>query len=85
MNRSLAYESQTDPSRSQIEEKPAYRVALVCLLLVWVVFSAATVILAVALFVPGHLGLTGLLQALRELLPLEPPVFTTSIRLVTFF
>jgi hypothetical protein len=39
---------QTHPSLGQIKDKPAYTVALVCLLSVWPIFSLATAILVVA-------------------------------------
>jgi len=75
MNRSLDYELQTHPSLGQTEKKPA--VALACLLLVWAVFSVATAILVAALLLPGHLGLSDLLQALGNLLPADAPMYTT--------
>ena len=77
MNRSLDYEFQTPPSFGQTEKKPAYAVALACLLLVWAVFSVATAILVAALLLPGHLGLSDLLQALGNLLPADASMYTT--------
>jgi hypothetical protein len=77
MNRSLEYELQTHPPVSQAGEKSAHTVALACLLLVWTVFGVATVIFVVALLVPGHLGLSDLLQALGNLLPADAPMYTT--------
>jgi hypothetical protein len=47
------------------------------LLLVWVVFSAA--ILVVALLLPGHLGLSDLLQTLGNLPPTDSPSFMTRM------
>jgi hypothetical protein len=77
MNRSLEYELQTHPPVSQAGEKPAHTVALACLLLVWTVFGVATVIFVVALLLPGHLGLSDLLQALGNLLAADAPMYTT--------
>ena len=77
MNRSLDYELQRHPSLGQTEKKPAYAVALACLFLVWAVFSVATAILVAALLVPGHLGLSDMLQALGNLLPADAPMYTT--------
>jgi len=77
MNRSLDYELQTPPSLGQTEKKPAYAVALACLLLVWAVFSVATAILVAALLLPGHLGLSDLLQALGNLLPADASMYAT--------
>ena len=77
MNRSLEYELQTHPPVSQAGEKPARTVALACLLLVWTVFGVATVIFVAALLLPGHLGLSDLLQVLGNLLPADAPMYTT--------
>jgi hypothetical protein len=74
MNRSLDYELPTHLSLGQTAEKAAYAVALACLLLVWPVLSVATAILVVALLLPGHLGLSDLLQALGNLLPGRSPI-----------
>jgi hypothetical protein len=67
----------THPSLGQTAEKPAYAVALACLLLVWAVLNVATAILVVALLIPGHLGLSDLLQALCKLLPTDRLIYTT--------
>jgi hypothetical protein len=67
----------TDSSLGQIKEKPAYRIALVCLLSVWAAFCLATVILIIAMILPGHLGLSDWLQALSNLLPANFPISTT--------
>ena len=79
VNGSLDYELQRHPSPGQTEEKPVYTLALACLLLVWAVFSVATAIFVVALLLPGHLGLSDLLQALGNLLPADSPIFTTRM------
>ena len=73
MNRSLDYKLGLQPVAVRNEAKPAYGVALACLLSIWAVFGLATMVLAVALLVPGHLGLSDLLQALGNLLPADPP------------
>jgi len=75
MNRSVDYELRSHPSLAKTEEKLGYTVALACLLLIWTVFSLATAILMIALLVPGHLGLSALLQALGNLLPADFPMF----------
>jgi len=64
-------------SLGKTEAKPAWRVALDCLLVVWAVFAVAMAILVIAVFVPGHLGLSDLLQALGNLLPPDFPLITT--------
>jgi hypothetical protein len=65
------------PSLGKTEAKPAWKVALDCLLIVWAVISVAVAILVIALFVPGHLGLGDLLQALGNVLPPDFPFCTT--------
>jgi hypothetical protein len=77
MNHSLDYELRTQQSLGQTAEKPAYTVAIACLLLVLGVYIIATAILVVALLVPGHLGLSDLLQTLSNLLPAGPLIYTT--------
>lgn len=77
MNRSLDCELQIRPSLGQAEQKPAYAVALACLLLAYALFSLTTAFLVVAVFIPGHLGLSNLLQALGHLLPSDAPISTT--------
>jgi hypothetical protein len=66
-------------SRAPVETSPRsdHAVTLVCLLSVWVVFSVATVILVVALLLPGHLGCSDLLQTLSNVLPADFPIYTT--------
>ena len=65
------------PSVDKTEAKAAWKVALECFLIVWAVFSVAMAILIIAAFVPGHLGLGDLLQALGNLLPPDFPSVTT--------
>jgi hypothetical protein len=56
-----------------VDNKTPYTVALACLLFVWALFSLATAILVAALLLPGHLGLSDLLQVLAKLLLGDPP------------
>jgi hypothetical protein len=77
MNRSIDCELQIPPSLGQAEQKPAYAVPLACLLVAYAVFSLTTVFLVVVVFIPGHLGLSNLLQALGHLLPIDAPIYTT--------
>ena len=63
------------PKRS--EEKPAYIAGAACLLLLWGVFSAMTALVAVAVFIPGHLGLSDWLRLLTNAWPADAPIFTT--------
>ena len=74
MNRCLD-EWQTESSLGQTNEQPGWTITLVCLLLVWAVFSLATLVLLVAVLLPGHLGWSDLLQALGQLLPADPSHF----------
>jgi hypothetical protein len=54
------------------------QIALLGLLLfAWFVFSAATAMLLVALYLPGQGGLSALLQALGHLLPSDPVIYAT--------
>ena len=64
-------------SPAPIAEKPGYVVALGVLLVIWVLFSAATVFLLLALFLPDHAGLNATLRALGDLLPSNPVIYTT--------
>ena len=77
MNGYLQYDSQTELSYQRTEEKPGYVAALACLLLIWVVFSVAVVVLLIALFDPGHLGLDELLQGVGRILPADASILTT--------
>jgi hypothetical protein len=72
----------TQPSPGQTKEKPFYTVALACLLLVWAVFSLATATFVVALVLPGHLGLSDLLQALGNLLPADLPSLYGTLMMI---
>jgi hypothetical protein len=76
MNLSVESESRTLPPLKASEEKPGYLIGVACLLFPWAVFSVVTVLLAVAVFVPGHLGLIDWLRVLGSL-PSESPMLTT--------
>ena len=77
MNLSIEYESPRLPSLKGTEEHPAYIIAVTCLISLWVVFSVITALVAVAVFVPGHLGLSDWLRVLGNLWPGDSPMFTT--------
>jgi hypothetical protein len=64
-------------ARPSVGKTEAWKVALDCLLIVWAVISVAVVVLVIALFVPGHLGLGDLLQALGNISPPDLPFLTT--------
>jgi hypothetical protein len=57
-------------------EKPKYRIATAGLLFLWTVSCLVTVVVAVALFVPGHLGLNHLLEVFAKVFPGEMPMLT---------
>jgi hypothetical protein len=77
MNQCLDYELQTELSHVQIERQPVYIAAAIFMILLWVVFSVMSTILLIAIFIPGHLGLTGLLQLLGRAFPADFPILTT--------
>lgn len=77
MNLSVEYASRRLPSLKRSEENPAYLVAVACLLLLWAGFSVLTALLIVAIFVPGHFGVSEWLQSLFSLWPTDTPMFTT--------
>jgi hypothetical protein len=77
MNLSIEYQLRRLPSPKWIEEKPAYLVGVACLILLWAVYSAVTVLVVVAIFIPGHLGLSDWLRGLANLWPGDSPMFTT--------
>jgi hypothetical protein len=72
MNRSVEYQSPRAPVLKGSEEKPVYILSVVLLLVLWAVFIAVTALVAVALFVPGHFGLSDWLRLL-----MDSPVFST--------
>ncbi|HXM03539.1 MAG TPA: hypothetical protein VN939_13095 [Chthoniobacterales bacterium] len=77
MNLSIEYQSRRLPSPKWIEEKPAYLVGVAGLILLWAVYSAVTVLVVVAIFIPGHLGLSDWLRGLANPWPVDSPRFTT--------
>ena len=72
MNLSVEYQSPRAPFLKGTEQKPVYILGVALLLFLWAVFLAAAVLLVVALFVPGHLGLSDWLRLLGD-----SPVFST--------
>jgi hypothetical protein len=66
MNPSVEYQSHKVPALKESEKKPAYMLGAAFLLALWAAFSAATVLLVVAVFVPGHLGLSDWLRVLGD-------------------
>jgi len=69
MNLSLECESRVRPARRWTEEQPIYVIGVFSLLLVWALYAAVTVFVVVAVFVPGHLGLSDWLPVLENALP----------------
>jgi hypothetical protein len=74
---SLEYASPSLSLPKGSEKKPAYIAGAACLLLLWAVFSAMTALVAVAVFIPGHLGLSDWLRGLADLWPGDSPTFST--------
>jgi hypothetical protein len=72
MNLSVEYQSPRAPVLKSSEEKPVYILGVALLLVLWAVFFAMTTLVVVALFVPGHLGLSDWLRLLGD-----SPVFST--------
>jgi hypothetical protein len=66
MNLSLECESRVRPARRWTEERPIYVIGVFSLLLVWALYTAVTVFVVVAVFVPGHLGLSDWLRVLEN-------------------
>lgn len=77
MNLSVEYQSRRVPAREGSKEKPIYILGPALLLVLWAVFAAVTALVVVALFVPGHLGLSDWLRVLGNLWSEESPMFTT--------
>ena len=71
MNPSVEYQAPRAPVLKGSEEKPVYILGVALLLVFWAVFIAVTVV-AVAVFVPGHLGLSDWLRVLGD-----SPIFST--------
>ena len=72
MNLSVEYQPPKAPVLKGSEEKPAYILGVALLPVFWAVFIAVTVVGAVAVFVPGHLGLSDWLRVLGD-----SPIFST--------
>jgi hypothetical protein len=72
MNLSVEYQSPRAPVWKGSEEKPVYTLGIGLLLFLLAVFIAVTALVVVALFVPGHLGLSDWLRLLGD-----SPVFST--------
>jgi uncharacterized membrane protein len=70
MNLSVEYQPPKAPVLKGSEE-PAYFLGVALQLVFWAVFIAVTVV-AVAVFVPGHLGLSDWLRVLGD-----SPIFST--------
>jgi hypothetical protein len=62
-----------------IAEEQTYTALLGLFLFAWFLFSAATAILLIVLFIPDHLGLSALLRTLGDLLPTDPVNYTTRM------
>jgi hypothetical protein len=72
MNLSVEYQSPEAPVLKASQEKPVYILGIALLIVLWAVFVAVTAFVVVALFVPGHLGLSDWLRLLGD-----SPVFST--------
>jgi hypothetical protein len=66
MNLSVEYQSPRAPVWKGSEDKPVYALGITSLLFLWAVFIAVTALIVVALFVPGHLGLSDWLRLLGD-------------------
>jgi hypothetical protein len=77
VNLSVKSESPSLPSAKGTEQKPGYIAGATCLLVLWAAFSAITALVVTAVFVPGHLGLSGWLKVLSHFWPSDSPMFTT--------
>jgi hypothetical protein len=77
MNLSVEYQSHKVPALKEREKERAYILGPALLLVLWAVFSSVTILVVVAAFVPGHLGLSDWLRILGDLWPADSPMFTT--------
>jgi hypothetical protein len=66
MNLSVEYQSPEAPVLKASQEKPVYILGVALLIVLWAVFVAVTAFVVVALFVPGHLGLSDWLRLLGD-------------------
>jgi|GEM_PF-4753044 hypothetical protein len=72
MNLSVEYQAPRASAPERIEEKSIYVLGVAFLLALWAAFTAMTVLVVVAVFVPGHVGLSDWLRLLGD-----SPMFTT--------
>jgi hypothetical protein len=78
VNLSVKSESPSLPSAKGTEQKQGYiGGGGACLLVLWAAFSAITALVVIAVFVPGHLGLSDWLKVLSHVWPSDSPMFTT--------
>jgi len=77
VNLSVKSESPSLPSAKGTEQKQGYIGGVACLLVLWAAFSALTALVVIAVFVPGHLGLSDWLKVLSHVWPSDSPMFTT--------
>ena len=69
VNLSVKSESPSLPSAKGAEQKQGYIGGVACLLVLWAAFSALTALVVIAVFVPGHLGLSDWLKVLSHVWP----------------
>jgi hypothetical protein len=77
VSNTVDHQPQTNQSFAPTIDKQAYAGPLAFLLLAWLAASVAIAILLLALFLPGHLGLSDWLRAVDGLLPTDSPSYTT--------
>jgi hypothetical protein len=77
MNNAVDHQPGTIRSFVQTTQEQNYAGPLAFFLLASLVLSATTVILIVALYLPGHSGLGHLLRAIGDLLPTDLVSYTT--------
>ncbi|HET9378960.1 MAG TPA: hypothetical protein VFO40_28570 [Chthoniobacterales bacterium] len=77
VSNTVDHQLKTNQLFAPIIDQQAYTGPLAFLLLAWLAASVVTAILLLALFLPGHLGLTDWLRAADGLLPTDPPSYTT--------
>ncbi|MBV8816642.1 MAG: hypothetical protein JO271_19310 [Verrucomicrobia bacterium] len=77
MNLSVKYESPSLLPAKGTEQRPGYIGGVACLLVLWAAFSGITALVVIAVFVPGHLGLSEWLTLLSRVWPGDSPMFTT--------
>jgi hypothetical protein len=77
VNLSVKSESPSLPSAKGTGQKLGHIGGVACLLVFWAAFSAVTALVVIAVFVPGHLGLSDWLKMLSHFWPSDSPMFTT--------